>query len=118
AFSVLMSYSAFGHGWLAIFTLVGATTALTIGELWHSSGAWELSLTLAPPDTRGRFLTVFNLGATVLDITGAVIVTSWVLPAGTAGWFALGSLLALTGLVTPPVARWAEREAAQQLQPA
>jgi dipeptide/tripeptide permease len=111
-FSALISFSAQVQGWLTVGVLVAATVALTTGELWHSAGAWGLSLALAPQQARGRFLTVFNLGATVLDITGAVIVTFLVLPAGDAGWLALGGLLTIAGFLAVPATRWAAHEVA------
>ncbi|MFC4591379.1 MFS transporter [Sphaerisporangium corydalis] len=90
--------------------LVLATLALTFAEMWQASGSWGLSLLLSPAASRARFLAVFNLGFSAMDVCGAFVLAALVLPAGPAGWLALGVLLALAGLATPPVARWAERE--------
>jgi hypothetical protein len=92
--------------------------ALTFGELWHSAGSWGISLTLAPQAARARFLTSFNLGLNVLDVCGALVITSWVLPAGRAGWMGLALVVATAGIAMVPVAGWARREADRATGPA
>lgn len=90
--------------------LVVATLALTLAEMWHAAGTWGLQLALSPARSRSRFLSVFNLGSSALDVSGAFILTAIVLPAGATGWIVLGVVLALIGQASPPVARWADRE--------
>jgi MFS family permease len=104
--------------WSTIGVLVVATILLTLAEMWQAAGAWGLSLALSPAAARSRFLSVFNLGSSALDVTGALMLTAWVLPASWTGWLVLGGVLALTGLLAPPVARWAERERERTEAPA
>jgi hypothetical protein len=99
-----------GAPWSAGALLVLATLALTFGEMWHASGSWGLSLLLSPAASRARFLAVFNLGFSAVDVSGAFILAVLVLPAGPVGWLTLGGVLALVGQATPLAARWAERE--------
>lgn len=99
-----------GAGLTAPMLLVLGTLALTLAEMWQTAGSWGLSLALSPEAARARFLTVFNLGSSALDVTGALILTVLVLPAGPYGWLVLGGVLAVTGLVLPPVAAWADAE--------
>ncbi|MFL6137206.1 MAG: MFS transporter [Frankiaceae bacterium] len=111
AFAGLIYWSGQTNGPLTIAVLVGALLALTLGELWHSAGSWGISLTLAPPASRARFLTAFNLGLNVLDVCGALVITSWVLPAGRIGWLGLALVVTAAGIAMVPVAAWARREA-------
>jgi hypothetical protein len=90
--------------------LVVATVLLTFAEMWQSAGQWGLSLALSPAAARSRFLSVFNLGSSALDVSGALLLTTFVLPAGPTGWLVLGGVLTGLGLLAPGVARWAERE--------
>src|SRR5262249_7771343 len=46
----------------AIAVLVAGILLLTLGEMLLSSGAWQLSLLLAPAAQRARYLAVFSLG--------------------------------------------------------
>lgn len=95
-----------------VAVLVLAAVTLTFAEMWQASGAWALSLALSPESARGRYLAVFNLGPSLLDIVGALLLTAWVLAAGGIGWLVLGVVLAAAGQLAGPVARWAERERA------
>lgn len=96
--------------WTAGALLVLATLALTFAEMWHAAGQWGLSLLLSPAASRSKFLSVFQLGSSVLDVSGALILTALVLPAGAAGWLVFGVTLAVIGQLAPAVAQWADRE--------
>lgn len=99
-----------GGVWLEVALLVAATVMLTFGEMWQTAGAWGASLALSPESARVKFLAAFNLGPTVRNVAGPLIITAWVIRYGTGGWLALGAALALAGLATPAVTGWAERE--------
>jgi Major Facilitator Superfamily len=99
------------HGvWAAVVLLVIATFLLTFGEMWQTAGAWGASLALSPASARVRFLAVFNLGPTVRNVCGPLIITAWVLRYGAVGWLVLGGVLVAAGLAVLPVSEWAERE--------
>lgn len=84
---------------------LAATVALTLGEIYQSVGAWAVSYAMAPVESRGRYLSIYNLGATGAMILGPWLVTAVVLPAGYAGWLGLGLLLAVVGAIVPVIAR-------------
>ncbi|MBO3740240.1 MFS transporter [Actinoplanes sp. NEAU-H7] len=96
--------------WTAVAVLLAAVLALTAGELWQATGAWDLSYAYAPPDRTGEYLSVFSLGATVQQIAGPALVTSLIVPHGRSGWLALAVLLAVTAAVTGPVVRMLARD--------
>ncbi|MCO6005453.1 MFS transporter [Actinoallomurus purpureus] len=117
----LLLVAASGHlpiaPWTAGAILVVAILALTFAEMWQAAGTWGLSLRLSPEASRTRFLSVFNLGTSFLDVAGPFVVTALVLPAGRVGWAVLGGVLAVAGLLSPVVARWAERERLRHEEP-
>ncbi|GAA3723443.1 MFS transporter [Salinactinospora qingdaonensis] len=85
--------------------LVVGCVLLTLGELWHAVGAWELSYTLAPAERRAVYLSVFSLGNTGQRIVGPVLLTSAVIAAGSAGWVVLAVGFVLVAALVTPVAR-------------
>ncbi|GAA4601693.1 MFS transporter [Actinoallomurus liliacearum] len=117
----LLLVAADGHlpiaPWTAGAVLVVGTLALTFAEMWQAAGTWGLSLLLSPEASRTRFLSVFNLGTSLLDVTGPFIITALVLPTGRTGWIVLGVVLAAAGAVSPRVSRWAERERVRHERP-
>ncbi|MEU0332779.1 MFS transporter [Streptomyces sp. NPDC006193] len=80
-------------GWLG-----AAVVALSLGEVMANSAGWELSIALAPPEARGRYLAVFNLGLSAERVLGPIVVTGLLLTAGTAGWLAAAAVFLLAGL--------------------
>lgn len=104
-----------GGVWTRVGFIMAAAVCLTFAEMWQAAGMWGMSLRLSPEASRSYFLSVFNLGTSVLDVSGALIITALVLPAGSVGWIGLGVSCALVGAASPAVARWAQREHARQL---
>ncbi|OLR94648.1 MFS transporter [Actinokineospora bangkokensis] len=90
---------------LTVALVLAATTAMTIGEIYQGVGAWGLSFALSPPDRRGYFLSVYNLGQTGAMIIGPWLVTSAVLPSGALGWAAAAGAFALVGVAVVAAAR-------------
>jgi MFS family permease len=111
---VLVSLTAHVGGVLASLLLLAAAAALTLGELWQSTGQWALSYALSPEDRRGYYMTVFNLGEPIAAIAGPVVLTVGVMHAGSAGWLCLGAAFAATGVLVRAVAARAERPPAPE----
>ncbi|MEV4628242.1 MFS transporter [Micromonospora sp. NPDC049523] len=105
AFCVLLALSSQLTAGPAVVAVLLAAIALTLGELWHSAGAWGISFELAPPDRRTEYLAVFNLGTIVQGIVGPTLVTALVLPHGGWGWLLLGTALLLVAVTVPAVVR-------------
>lgn len=80
----------------AVALLIGATILLSVAENTQAVLGWELSVTLASPDARSRYLSLYNLGVTAERTAGPAIVTSLLLSLGLSGWGALAALF-ITG---------------------
>lgn len=94
---------------LATALVVGATLALTLGEIWQSVGAWRLSYTLSPEDRRGYYLSVYELGTSTASAAGPALLTWAVIGNGQAGWVGLAVCFALAGLAVTVIAHRAGR---------
>ncbi|MFF9347283.1 MFS transporter [Streptomyces sp. NPDC014734] len=90
--------------WVAVGWLGAAVVALSLGEVMANSAGWELSIALAPPEARGRYLAVFNLGLSAERVLGPVVVTGLLLGAGGAGWIAAAAVFLLAGVAAERVA--------------
>lgn len=73
-------------------------------EIWHAAGGWAISLGLAPPEARGRYLGVWQLGFAVHDIGGPAIIGFVVARGGRVSWLVLGVVLAVTGVAVSALA--------------
>ncbi|MFI5930592.1 MFS transporter [Actinoplanes sp. NPDC051494] len=107
--TALISVTGDIPGWLTIALLATAAVIHTVGELWHAAAGFELSFTMAPEHAVGQYQGLFGMGLGLgLAIGPALLITlteQW----GRPGWWVAGVLFAATGLVLPPVVRWAER---------
>ena len=95
--------------WPAAVLMLIAIAILTIGEMWHAAGSFELSFGLAPSSAQGQYLGVFGMGLALSEAIGPIVLTTLCIDWGRPGWFAVGAILALTGLIVPAGVRWAER---------
>jgi hypothetical protein len=110
----LAALAAPGYG--PVVVLAGIV-ALTLGELWMSSATWGLSYGLSPTG-RADQMSVFTLGAIIVRTVGPGVVAAAVGRPGTAGWLALGAVMAVAGaLVVPVSTRAARRLAPPPLRP-
>lgn len=105
----LISLSAGIPGWAAASVLLTAVVIHTVGELWHSAAAFEVSFALAPRHATGQYLGVFGLGMGLAEGLGPALLISLCITWGRPGWYVAGALFALTGLAAPPAVRWALR---------
>ena len=102
-------------GWAIVLIAVGVV-ALTIGEVTHTAGEWELSYAYADASRRSLYLSVFNLGEAAQSIVGPALLTVALIPAGWAGWLAAAVLmLACIPLVRLSVRALDRSRGAQQL---
>lgn len=105
----LVSLSAGTPVAVAVALLMTAVVVHTVGELWHAAGGFEVSYALAPPHATGQYLGVFGLGAGLSEALGPGLLIALCIGWGRPGWFAVGALFAVTGLLTPLAVRRAER---------
>ncbi|MER6154236.1 MFS transporter [Streptomyces sp. NPDC001868] len=104
----LISLAAGIPAWTAAALLLTAAVIHTIGELWYSAAGFEVSFALAPQHSTGQYLGVFGLGAGLADALGPALIISLCITWGRPGWFVVGTLFALTGLMAPLAVRWAQ----------
>lgn len=90
--------------WTSLAWLAGAVVALSLGEVIANSAVWDLSIALAPPEARGRYLSVFNLSLNGQRVLGPIIVTGLLLGSGTAGWFGAAVVFVVAGAAAERVA--------------
>ncbi|OEV08362.1 MFS transporter [Streptomyces nanshensis] len=105
----LISLSAGVPAWAAATLLLAAVVVHAVGELWHSAGGFEVSFVLAPERATGQYLGVFGLGAGLAEAVGPAFLIALCITWGRPGWYVVGALFLLTGLLAPPAVRWAER---------
>ncbi|MEV0717939.1 hypothetical protein [Asanoa sp. NPDC050611] len=94
--------------WAAAALLLTAAVVHTVGELWHSAAGFEVSFALAPVEATGQYLGVFGLGAGLAEALGPSLLIALCISWGTAGWYVVGAMFALTGLAAPAAVRWAQ----------
>ncbi|QWL30952.1 MFS transporter [Rathayibacter toxicus] len=98
AIALAFSFVAFGcmaitHGGTPLALVIGGCILLTLGEVLHSAGEWELSFRFSDPDRRARDLSVFALGEAAATMVGPAILTVALVPAGLLGWIAAAAVM-------------------------
>ncbi|MDH6142689.1 MULTISPECIES: MFS transporter [Kitasatospora] len=99
-------------GWLAALLLLLGALAHTIGELWLAAGAFELRYHLAPAHAQGQYAGVSRLANGLVDVLAPTILSLLCIGWGTPGWLLLGGVFVTTGLLMPPLVRWADHSRA------
>jgi hypothetical protein len=107
--SVALAAAAYVSTWFAAALLILATVLMSLGEIWQSAGAWELSYRYADPEREVQSLAVFSLGVTAQDIYGPALVTVAVIGTGAAGWLGLAALFLVATVLVQPTASALDR---------
>lgn len=107
---VLFSLLAGLPTWAALTLLLAAAVIHTVGELWHAAGGFELSFALAPPHAVGQYQGLFAMGSGLGAAIGPVVLITLCVEWGAPGWWLVGTVFALTGLLTPWAVRRAEHD--------
>ncbi|MGW6741572.1 MFS transporter [Streptomyces sp. NPDC055025] len=105
----LIPLSAGVPAWAAAAVLLTAVVIHTIGELWHTAAGFEVSFALAPSHATGQYLGVFGLGAGLAEAFGPGLLIALCLTWGRPGWYVVGGMFVLTGLMASPAVRWAQK---------
>jgi MFS family permease len=101
----VFALSAGRSAWLAAAIMVAGAVLQVVAEMQQSAGSWQLSFDLAPADRMGEYQGLFGTGVTVARTAGPLVVIWLLLGWGTAGWLALGVLMAVAAYAMGPVAR-------------
>jgi MFS family permease len=100
----------------SVVALVVGICLQVVGEMLLASGSWEISFGLADADRPGQYQGVFGMGVPVARMIGPLTLTTLIVTWSAAGWFVLGGLFLLAGLVTTPAVRWGQRDPGRALQ--
>jgi MFS family permease len=106
----VFALSAIGTStWICVAILVAAALLQVVGEMMQSSGAWQISFDLAPPDKHGQYQGLFGNGLAVARVIAPLLLTTLIIDWGIPGWLLIGGVFAVTGVLIGPAVRWAER---------
>ncbi|MFJ9415172.1 MULTISPECIES: MFS transporter [unclassified Streptomyces] len=94
---------------LTLTLLLAAVVVHTLGELWQVAGGFEISFALAPSHAVGQYQGLFGMGSGLGVALGPVVLITLCVEWGMPGWWLVGALFAVTGLLTPAAVRRAER---------
>ena len=105
----LISLASGQPTWLAVTLLCAGSFVHVMGEMIGSGGQWGVLMGLAPRESQGQYQgfagTGFSLSQMVAPTLVALLCIEW----GRPGWFVLGALIVLAGLLMVPAAAWALR---------
>jgi hypothetical protein len=92
----------------AVGTLVLVAAVIhVLGELWMSTGSWAIVFGLSPEWAHGQYQSTYFAGRQIGDMLSPPLITFCVLGLHTAGWYVLGAVFLLGGLLYRPLAAWA-----------
>ncbi|MEV7004935.1 MFS transporter [Streptosporangium sp. NPDC051022] len=103
------AWSANGSPSLAVVLLVVAAAVHALGEIQQSAGAWGISYELADEAFVGQYQGLYGMGVSIAAIAAPTVITTLLVGAGQPGWFVLGGLFLLSGMVVPVLAERASR---------
>lgn len=109
---LLFCISGVGSPVFAALALTVAVTVHTLGEIGQAAGEFELSFALAPDHAQGRYQGIFGMGTGAFIAAAPALLSVICIDRGRAGWILLGGILLTAGVCIGPVARWAQRRAA------
>ncbi|HTW21077.1 MAG TPA: MFS transporter [Mycobacteriales bacterium] len=93
---------------VAIVLLIVAELIHVTGELFQAAGSWGIGYGLAPELLQGQYQGLFSMSYAIANMLAPVIVTTFVVSDGLAGWIGIGVLFLVVAFATGPVGRWAE----------
>lgn len=103
----MLAFAAGLSAWLSLSLILAAVAVHTLGEIYHASASFMLSLDLAPAHAQGQYQGMFASLQQITSSLGPTVLIFLCLTMGRAGWIALGVFFALTGIVTEFFLRWA-----------
>ena len=97
----------------AVPAIVAGVLAMTLGELWHAAGSFELRFRLAPEHAQGQYSGVFGFGTGLAQVVAPSLLGVLCLRWGAPGWITVGLVFLAVGLLMPRVVRWAQASGAR-----
>jgi MFS family permease len=105
----LLATTSGRSGPVAALAITAGVVMVTVGELWHAAGSFELRFRLAPEHAQGQYSGVFGFGSGLAQVVAPFLLGLLCLEWGPPGWITVGALFLLVGLAMPAVVRWAQR---------
>lgn len=101
--------AASGRGAVAatVILLLGALVHV-VGEMRQSAGGWGVAFGLAPDHLQGQYQGLFSTALASSHAFGPLLMIGLPIAFGTAGWIALGLIIAAVSVAVVPVARWGQ----------
>jgi Major Facilitator Superfamily len=93
AFALLLAASLVNLPIVAIALLLGSVLILTFGELLTSVSEFLVSVEMADPNNKARYLTVFGLGHDMQDILGPALIAFVLAWVGDLSWLLFGLII-------------------------
>jgi MFS family permease len=94
---------------VAVVLVCVATLLQVLGELWQAAASFLLGFELAPDHAQGQYQGLYGMGMGLSTMLGPPLIALLPLGIGVPGWWALGGLLLVAGLLTGPAVAWCER---------
>ncbi|WP_406199168.1 MFS transporter [Streptomyces sp. NBC_01017] len=95
--------------WLTVALVWLAHVVLTGAELFQAAAGWGFTALLSDPARRGEYQGVNQVGQTIGNVWAPAAYTYLALNWHMAGWLTIAAIVVLAAVVTPSVARAAER---------
>ncbi|MEV7214221.1 MFS transporter [Kitasatospora cineracea] len=102
----LLALGPTGPGTATVVTVHAAVLLFTAGQILSGPATTAISATAAPPESRGRYLSLFNLTWALSAITGPLLVGSLLEHHPAVFWLVLALLVTTGGLGYHLAARW------------
>ncbi|WP_158604395.1 MFS transporter [Nocardioides mangrovicus] len=110
---VVFGLSSSGGLVIASLVLVAALLLQVVGEITQAASSFVLGFDLAPEHAQGQYQGLFGSAMTLSALVGPTVIAVLPLRIGPPGWWVLGALMLVAGLLLGPAARWAERSRAR-----
>jgi MFS family permease len=105
----LIAFASGQPPWLAIALLCAGSLVHVVGEMIGSGGQWGVQMGLAPRERQGQYQGFAGMGFSLSQMIAPTLITVLCIQWGRPGWFVLGAVIALAGVLMVPVSAWALR---------
>jgi MFS family permease len=105
----LIAFAGGRSAWVAGTLICAGALVHVVGEMVGSGGQWGLQMGLAPQERQGQYQGFAGMSFSLSAIVAPPLITLLCIDWGRPGWFVLGGIIALCGLLSVPAADWALR---------
>ena len=105
----LIAFASGQPAGLAIALLCAGSFVHVVGEMIGSGGQWGVQMGLAPREGQGQYQGFAGTGFSLSQMVAPTLVTLLCIEWGRPGWFVMGGVVVLAGVLMVPAADWALR---------